>query len=153
VAVTDFQPQPAAHHRSIGPIGTIARLLVGLGLVGVVTWGHLARGFHPLVLGAGAAGLPGVAGCPPVAARPAYPDPAGGDRPGRPRAQLGGVPGLYLWEPTSDAALLFYGASMLLAALRGDGGCEVLAVPNWLLGRDDQIGCALFWPIDHREHH
>jgi hypothetical protein len=28
----------------------------------------------------------------------------------------------------------------------------VLAVPNWLLGRDDQIGCALFWPIDHREH-
>jgi hypothetical protein len=60
---------------------------------------------------------------------------------------------LYLWAPTSDAALVFYGASMLLAALRGYGGCEVLAVPNWLLGRDDQIGCALFWPIDHREHH
>jgi len=40
---------------------------------------------------------------------------------------------------------------MLLAALRGIGGCEVLAVPNWLLGRDDQIGCALFWPIDRLE--
>lgn len=34
---------------------------------------------------------------------------------------------------TSDAALLFYGASMLLAALRGYAGCEVLAVSNWLL--------------------
>lgn len=26
-----------------------------------------------------------------------------------------------------------------------------LAVPNWLLRRDDQIGCAVFWPIDHLE--
>ena len=59
---------------------------------------------------------------------------------------------LYLLEPTSDAALLFYGASMLLAAVRGYAGCEVLAVSNWLLGRDDQIGCAVFWPIDQREH-
>src|SRR4029453_11130014 len=50
---------------------------------------------------------------------------------------------LYLWEPTSDATLLFYGASMWLAALRGYAGCEVLAVSNWLLRRDDQIGCAL----------
>jgi hypothetical protein len=40
---------------------------------------------------------------------------------------------------------------MLLAAVRGDAGCEVLAVSNWLLRRDDQIGCLLFWPIDHAE--
>jgi hypothetical protein len=52
---------------------------------------------------------------------------------------------------TSDATLIFYGASMLLAALRGYTGCEVLAVSNWLLGRDDQIGCLLFWPVDHAE--
>jgi hypothetical protein len=48
----------------------------------------------------------------------------------------------------SDAALLFYGASMLVAATRGYAGCEVLAVSNWLLRRDDQIGCAPFWPVD-----
>ena len=60
---------------------------------------------------------------------------------------------LYLPEPTSDATLLFYGASMWLSALRGYAGCEVLAVSNWLLGRDDQVGCALFWPIDQLEHH
>ena len=59
---------------------------------------------------------------------------------------------LYLLEPTSDAALLFYGASMWLAAVRGYAGCEVLAVSNWLLGRDDQTGCAVFWPIDQQEH-
>lgn len=54
-------------------------------------------------------------------------------------------------SPTSDAALLFYGVSMLLAALRGYAGCEVLAMSNWLLRRDDQIGCLLFGPVDHLE--
>jgi hypothetical protein len=52
---------------------------------------------------------------------------------------------------TSDAALLFYGASMLLAAARGYAGCEVLAVSNWLLRRDDQVGCLVFSPIDGLE--
>jgi hypothetical protein len=42
---------------------------------------------------------------------------------------------------------------MLLAALRGDGGCEVLAVSNWLLRRDDQVGCMVFWPVDQLERH
>jgi hypothetical protein len=60
---------------------------------------------------------------------------------------------LYLWLPTSDAALLFYGASMWLAAPCGYAGCEVLAVSNWLLRRDDQVGCAVFWPIDQLEQH
>jgi hypothetical protein len=42
---------------------------------------------------------------------------------------------LYLLEPTSDAALLFYRVSMWLAAARGYAGCELLAVSNWLLRR------------------
>jgi hypothetical protein len=49
------------------------------------------------------------------------------------------------------AALIFYGASMLLAAARGYAGCEVLAASNWLLRRDDQIGCLVLSPIDHVE--
>ena len=52
---------------------------------------------------------------------------------------------------TSDAALIFYGTSLLLAAARGYAGCEVLAVPNWLLRRDDQVGCVLFTPVDALE--
>lgn len=49
------------------------------------------------------------------------------------------------------AAFVFYGASMLLAAARGYGGCEVFAVSNWLLRRDDQVGCLVLSPIDQWE--
>jgi hypothetical protein len=48
----------------------------------------------------------------------------------------------------SDAALLFFGSSMLLAAGRGYSGCEVLAISNWLLRRDDQLGCVVFDAVD-----
>jgi hypothetical protein len=51
-------------------------------------------------------------------------------------------------EPTRGATLVFLGSAMLFAAARGAGGCEILALSNWLLRRDDQIGCPLFWPVD-----
>ncbi len=49
---------------------------------------------------------------------------------------------------TQDAALLFFGATLLLTALRGYAGCEIVAVSNWLLRRDDQVGCVVFSPVD-----
>jgi hypothetical protein len=49
------------------------------------------------------------------------------------------------------AAFVFYGASMLLAAARGYGGCEVLAASNWVLRRDDQVGCLVLSPVDNLE--
>lgn len=52
---------------------------------------------------------------------------------------------------TRGAALIFFGASMLVAAFRGYRGCEVLAVSNWILRRNDQVGCVLFSPIDGLE--
>lgn len=52
---------------------------------------------------------------------------------------------------TGDATLYFYGGSMLLAAWRGFDGCEVQAVSNWLMGRDDHVGCAVFAPVDYLE--
>lgn len=52
---------------------------------------------------------------------------------------------------TSGAALIFFGGSMLVAALRGYRGCEMLAVSNWILRRNDQVGCVLFSPIDRLE--
>jgi hypothetical protein len=36
------------------------------------------------------------------------------------------------FSPTRTATLVFLSASMLLAAARGYGGCETLAIPNWL---------------------
>ena len=146
--------------RTIGRWGTAARLVVGVALLGDVAFGHWSRGFHPAPWLLGLLGLPAVLlalqwararrGRPPLRAT----GPAGH------AVNCAFFLGLYLtpqYAPalsvTSDAALIFYGASMLLAAARGYGGCEVLAVSNWLLHRDDQVGCPLFAPIDHAEHH
>jgi hypothetical protein len=150
----------AASPRRIGGMGTAARLLVGLVLVGSVLRGELAGPFRP------AAWALGLVGLPPVLLAWQW----WRARRGRPRLRATGPVGhalnvavflaLYLtpwYAPslrfTSDAALLFYGTSMLLAALRGDAGCEVLAVSNWLLSRDDQVGCVVFSPIDQFERH
>lgn len=46
---------------------------------------------------------------------------------------------------------VFLGVSMLLAAVRGDAGCEVLAIPNLVTRRQDQIGCLIYSPIDALE--
>jgi hypothetical protein len=48
-------------------------------------------------------------------------------------------------------AAVFYGVSMLLAALRGTRACELLTISNWVLGRDDQVGCPVLTPLDNLE--
>jgi hypothetical protein len=58
---------------------------------------------------------------------------------------------LFFIPATSGGAFLFYGVSMFVAALRRRGGCEVTAWSNAALGRDDQVGCVLFGPIDTAE--
>jgi hypothetical protein len=148
----------APSRRKIGRVGMAARLLVGLVLLGSVLQGELAGPLRP------AAWLLGLVGLPAVLLGWQW----WRAHQGRPRLAATGLVGhalniavflaLYLtpwYAPglrfTSDAALLFYGASMLLAALRGYAGCEVLAVSNWLLRRDDQVGCVVFSPIDQLE--
>jgi hypothetical protein len=49
------------------------------------------------------------------------------------------------------AALLFYGTSLLVAAARGYGGCELFALSNVAWNRDDQIACSLFDAVDRAE--
>ena len=49
------------------------------------------------------------------------------------------------------AIYLFAGVSMILAAVLGFDGCEVLALPNLVLGRRDAIWCPLYSPIDRVE--
>ena len=144
--------------RAIGVRGTIARTIVGLALLATVVVGHSTGGFR---LGSWLLGLV-VFPSALVAWQWAR------SRRGAPPLRATGPVGhtlnvlvflaLYLtfWyapalSVTSDAALIFYGLSMLLAAARGYAGCEVLAVSNWLLRRDDQVGCVLFFPIDRAE--
>jgi Na+/proline symporter len=153
MAMTNTNPQPALRQRGIGPIGTTARMIVGALLLGSVVQGHLARGFHLSAWVLGLVGFPAVlVGLPWLRAR-RTPRRLEATGPVGHAVNLAVFLVLYLLEPTSDATLIFYGASMWLAALWGYAGCEVLAVSNWLLGRDDQIGCAPFWPVDQLERH
>ena len=40
---------------------------------------------------------------------------------------------------------------MLLAALRGYAGCEVLSISSWPARRNDRVGCVVFDAIDRLE--
>ena len=141
-----------ATRRKIGLFGTTARIVVGALLLGSVVQGHLARGFHPSAWALGLVGFPALlVGLQWLRAR-RTPTRLQATGPVGHALNLAVFLVLYLPEPTSDATLIFYGASMWLAALRGYAGCEVLAMSNWLLSRDDQVGCALFWPVDQLEH-
>jgi hypothetical protein len=141
--------------RAVGVWGTTVRVAVGVALVGSVVYGHVARGWHPLAWLLGLLVYPAVvtAGLWWRARR--HPGPLRAVGPLGHAINVATLLALYFtwWYALpvavlSDAALLFYGTSMLLAALRGYGGCEAFAASNWLLRRDDQVGCAPFWPID-----
>ncbi len=143
-----MEQQTTQLRRAIGPGGTIARLVVGPAFIAAAFVVGEFEWYSPLL---------GLVGFPLVLTI--------GQRlrtrwaPGRLQATgpLGfflnfaiAVP-FFIIPFTSSAAWLFYGVSMLIAALRGYAGCEVLAISNWLLRRDDQVGCVVFSPIDSAE--
>lgn len=149
--------------RNIGLIGTMARLGIGLWLAGSVVYGQLVTHFVPATHTFASWAL-GLIGLPALvlawhwwrirrnSARFQYISPLS--------IALGVVLPLALYftwwyapafSVTSDAVLLFVGGSMVLAALRGYAGCELLSLSNWLLRRYDQITCAFFTPIDYLE--
>ena len=149
----------SGRRRAIGPIGTVARVAVGVGLVGSVIEGHISGTFHPWPWLLGLVGLPLVVLVWHRWWDQRHPSRLDATGPVAHLANIAVFLALYLttWyapalSVTSDAALLFYGVSMLLAAARGYAGCEVLALSNWLLRRDDQIGCMVFGPVDAVEN-
>lgn len=144
--------------RAIGVCGRAARTTVGALLVGSVLYGHAARGWHPVAWLMGLLVFPALITAVQWWRARRHPTPL------RATGLLGHAvnPAVFLalyltwWyapavDVLSDAALLFYGGSMLLAAVRGYAGCEALAVSNWLLRRDDRVGCAMFGAIDAGE--
>ena len=151
--------QATRPHRDIGPIGTTVRLVVGLLLIGLIVYGQLLSGhLSPATWALGLIGFPAL-----VLAwhfRRIHRNPVRFSD----TSVLSFVLSLMLpvtlyfigWfvSPlwfTGDATLIFVGSSLLLAALRGDAGCEFLAFSNWLLRRSDQLACAVFTPIDSLE--
>ena len=54
-------------------------------------------------------------------------------------------------DTTADPALVFYGVSLLVAAVRHAPGCEMTVISNLVLRRDDQVGCPVLAPLDEVE--
>lgn len=145
--------------REVGPIGTAARLVLGLLLVGSIVYGQLLSGRpSPITWALGLIGFPTLVLAWHIWRIRRNPERFHDTSPlsfilsvALPLAvYLTGwyVPALWF---TSDATLIFVGSALLLAALRGAAGCEFLALSNWLLRRTDQLACAVFTPIDALE--
>jgi hypothetical protein len=146
--------------RDIGPIGTLARVLGGVLALAIpialdgLGWWDLAVGL---------VGLPLLAAVAFLIVRAGYERWA----PGGLAAQSGTCCGAVCWllaivfaafvpvaaltSVTGTAFWVWIGASLLLGAARGYGGCEILAFPNILAGRRDQVGCLVYTPIDRAE--
>lgn len=50
--------------------------------------------------------------------------------------------------PAATGALTYLALALLIAAIRGDGGCEVMSVPAVFMGKHTHLACLLFSPID-----
>ena len=143
--------------RKIGIIGTTARAIVGIWLVGSTLYGHMVRGpFRPLPWIIGLVILPGIFLSWQWARARRNPSRLKANGPLASTINITIFFYFWLWTPSSisfmsDAVLIFYGISMLFAAIWGYGGCESLAISNWILKRDDQLGCLFFSPIDFAE--
>jgi len=143
--------------RQIGIIGTTARVILGTWLVGNALYGHVARGpFRPLPWILGLLIIPAIFLTLQWAR--ARRNPAKFRANGPIASTINVIIFFYFWlfAPSSisfmsDAVVIFYGVAMLIAAIRGYAGCESLAISNWLLKRDDQLGCLVFSPIDFVE--
>jgi hypothetical protein len=140
--------------RSLGPIGTLARLVFGGALIAVVS---LSPGWWaskgPLWLDVlfGLVVLPtSLIAIQWVRTRFTTDRLEATDRLAYCVNLVGGA-ALFAFDYTRDAAALFFGTSMLLAAVRGYSGCEVLAISNTMLSRNDQVGCLIFSPVDEIE--
>ncbi|MGH2922971.1 MAG: hypothetical protein ACRDKH_02940 [Solirubrobacterales bacterium] len=132
----------------VGPIGRLARLAVGLALIALEllwrdpSWRDAALG---LVVAPGA-----VIALAAVRARRSL-EPLRATGPAGYALNIAVGIAAFAIPATAGAAFLFYGSAMVLAAARAQAGCEVTVASNVLLRRDDQVGCALFAPVDHAE--
>lgn len=135
-------------HCDLGPVGVAARVAVGVLLIYLAFFWNDASWVDPL---AGLVVLPAiVTGLLSLHARRA-PEPLVATGPMGHLVNCVVILALVLNPVTAGAAFIFYGASMLVAATRRAGHCEVSAVSNVILGRRDEVGCPLFWPLDTLE--
>jgi hypothetical protein len=139
------------HRSRIGSIGAVSRVLVGLGLLylALADGGSWGLAWHEPLLGLVA--FPAAMVVFALGARRFAEGPVRFDGPVGIAANTALIVALVLIDYTASAAALFYGATLLVAAWRAQPGCEATVLSNWILGRDDQIGCPTFTPLDEAE--
>ena len=49
------------------------------------------------------------------------------------------------------AAVTFLGTSLVIAGVRGVPGCELMAIPGVLFGKNTELACLIFSPLDRLE--
>ncbi len=140
--------------RDIGRLGTLARTIGGLTLLTVPVAGQQISWWD---IGGSLVAFPLLAVGVVALLRPNRAPPAGRLLTGAHAASAIAIVlvvqiGVTFISPIDEPAIwIFVGISMLLAALRGYGGCELLAIPNALTARRDHLRCFIFTPIDAAE--
>jgi hypothetical protein len=66
---------------------------------------------------------------------------------------VAGAPGALLFGRGEGelAAGTFLGVSLIVAGVRADAGCEVMAIPGVLFGKHAELACLVFSPLDRLE--
>jgi hypothetical protein len=137
--------------REIGPVGTAARIVVGLLAIYIASGSTFP--FEPEDAVIGLIVLPALAVALGLLARRYAHGPIKFTGPLGIALNLAVIVALIANPYTGGGATIFYGTTMLIAAWRGQAGCEGTVISNWILGRNDQIGCPTFAPIDEVEAH
>jgi hypothetical protein len=142
---------PGIKARRIGPIGTATRLLAAGGLLYLALFDGMSWGLEWYDAAVGLAILPAAAVAFGLAARRYASGPVRFTGSAGTTANCVVIVALLLNPYTAGGTALFYGLTLVVAAWRALPGCEVTVLPNLILGRDDQVGCPVFSPIDHAE--
>ena len=138
-------------NRRIGPIGTTTRLLVAAGLLYLAFFDGASWGLEWYDAAVGLGVLPAAMIAFGLGARRYASDPVRFTGSAGTTANCLVLIALGVNPYTAGGAALFYGATLVVAAWRGQPGCEGTVVSNVILGRDDQLGCPVFSPIDEAE--
>jgi hypothetical protein len=137
--------------RRIGPIGTTTRLVVAAGLLYLAFFDGMSWGLEWYDVAVGLGALPAAVIAFGFVARHYASGPVRLTGSAGTTANCLLLVALAVNPYTAGGAALFYGATLLVAAWRGQPGCEATVVSNAIFRRDDQIGCPLFSPIDEGE--
>jgi hypothetical protein len=141
--------------RQIGPVGTVVRVLSGLGLLYIAGGASIASwAIEPQDAVIGLIALPALMIGLGLLARRYAGGPIHFTGPLGVAANLAVIVALVGNDFTGpEGATIFYGATLLIAACLRRAGCEATVISNLALGRDDQIGCPALTPIDAAEAH